>query len=113
MDFAEYQTKSRKTATYLDAGNNFVYPTLGLAGESGEVVEKIKKLMRNDGVVTAKEISDEKRAELEKELGDLVWYLAQLATEFDLDFNTIAEKNIEKLYSRMERNVLHSEGDNR
>lgn len=51
MDMNEYQKKARETATYPDAGNNFVYPTLGLAGESGEVAEKIKKVIRNDGGV--------------------------------------------------------------
>jgi len=113
MEFSEYQKKSRKTAIYPDADNNFIYPTLGLAGETGEVIEKIKKLMRNDGVTKASEISEEKKQELEKEMGDVVWYLTQLATELGLELDSIASKNIEKLESRMERGVLHSQGDNR
>jgi NTP pyrophosphatase (non-canonical NTP hydrolase) len=113
MDFSEYQKESRKTAIYWDAGKNIIYPTLGLAGETGEVIEKIKKLMRNEKVTSAEEVSEEKKAELEKELGDVLWYIAQLATEFRLDLDAIATKNLEKLNSRMERGTLHSEGDDR
>ncbi len=113
MQFADYQTKSRATAVYFDADQNFIYPTLGLAGETGEVVEKIKKLMRNDLVKSAAEIEPEKLAELKKEMGDVLWYLAQLATELNLSFDEIAEENLAKLLSRQERDVLHSAGDNR
>lgn len=113
MEFGEYQKKSRITAIYANAGDNFVYPSLGLAGETGEVIEKVKKLMRNDLVTSASEVSDEKKEELAKEMGDVVWYLAQLATEFNLSLDEIAEKNLEKLLSRKDRGVLHSEGDNR
>lgn len=109
MTFEEYQKKSRKTAKYPDADNNFVYPTLGLAGEAGEVAEKIKKIIRDDGG----EVLSEKKKEIEKELGDVLWYVAQLATELGLPLDKIAEKNIEKLYSRLERNKLHGDGDNR
>lgn len=109
MDFKEYQKKSRKTALYPDRGNNFIYTTLGLVGESGEIAEKIKKVFRDgDGTIT-----DEKRVELEKELGDVLWYLSQMATELKLDLNKIAKKNIEKLYSRKKRGTLHGDGDNR
>jgi hypothetical protein len=48
MDFTEYQNKARQTAIYPDKGSNIYYPTLGLAGETGEVCEKIKKAMRDD-----------------------------------------------------------------
>lgn len=113
MNFEDYQKQSRVTAVYPDAGANFIYPTLGLAGETGEVVEKIKKLIRNDNITDAKKVSEDKKIELEKEMGDILWYLAQLATEFDIELNSIAERNIEKLTSRQERGTLHSEGDNR
>jgi NTP pyrophosphatase (non-canonical NTP hydrolase) len=49
LTFAEYQKESRKTAVYPDQGNNFIYPALGLAGETGEVLEKIKKIIRDKG----------------------------------------------------------------
>lgn len=109
MDFKEYQKKSRKTAVYPDAGSNFVYPTLGLSGEAGEVAEKIKKVIRDDGG----EVMPEKKKEIEKELGDVLWYVAQIATELGLSLDEIAEKNIEKLYSRMERGKINGSGDNR
>lgn len=109
MDFKEYQEKSRKTALYPDLGNNFVYPTLGLSGEAGEVAEKIKKVIRDKGGV----IDDVTREEIKKELGDVLWYVSQLATELGLTLDGIAENNIEKLYSRMDRGVLHGSGDNR
>jgi NTP pyrophosphatase (non-canonical NTP hydrolase) len=113
MELSEYQRKSRETAIYHQAGDNFVYPTLGLAGETGEVVEKVKKLMRNDGVSSARLVPEEKRNEIQKEMGDVLWYLAQLATEFGIDLDHVATQNIEKLQSRKDRGVLHSEGDNR
>ena len=113
MDFSTYQKKARKTATYPDVGNNFIYPTLGVAGESGEVVEKIKKLIRNDGITSANAIRDDKRLELQKEIGDVLWYLAQLCTELGITLEDAAVHNLEKLSSRKDRGVLHSEGDNR
>lgn len=109
MTFEEYQKKSRKTAKYPDAGSNFVYPTLGLAGEAGEVAEKIKKIIRDDGG----EVLLEKKKEVEKELGDVLWYVSQIATELGLSLDEIAEKNIEKLYSRLDRGKLGGSGDNR
>lgn len=109
MDFNEYQKMSRKTAVYPNSGSNYIYPTLGLAGEAGEVAEKIKKVIRDNGGV----IDDAKRTEIEKELGDVLWYVSQIASELKLDLNNVAQKNIDKLYSRMERNVLTGSGDNR
>ena len=114
MELNDYQIKSRETALYPNVNNNFVYPTLGLAGETGEVVEKIKKLMRNDGIDTPEQgVPDEKKEEIAKEMGDVLWYLAQLATELGISLDTVATQNIEKLLSRKERGVLHSSGDNR
>ena len=109
MEFSEYQKKSRETAIYPQKGNNFVYPVLGLVGESGEVAEKIKKVLRDDSGI----INEIKREEIKKELGDVLWYLAQVATELDLSLDEIAQVNIEKLASRQERNKLHGKGDNR
>jgi NTP pyrophosphatase (non-canonical NTP hydrolase) len=109
MDFQEYQKKSRETAIYPTVGKGFVYPTMGLAGEAGEVSEKIKKLFRDKNGVAD---GDTKR-ELEKELGDVLWYLSQIATELGLSLDEVAQKNIEKLFSRKERGALHGNGDNR
>jgi NTP pyrophosphatase (non-canonical NTP hydrolase) len=109
MNFEEYQTKSRRTALYPNVGENFIYPTLGLVGESGEVAEKIKKVIRDKSGV----IDDETRETIQKELGDVLWYVAQLATELGLSLGDVAEKNIEKLYSRMDRGKLQGSGDNR
>lgn len=109
MNFNEYQEKSRKTAFYPNMGDNYIYPTLGLAGEAGEVAEKIKKVIRDDGGV----ISDEKKVEMVKELGDVLWYVAQIASELGLKLDEVAEKNIEKLDSRMARGKLGGSGDNR
>jgi len=109
MNFEEYQNLSKKTAIYPEIGKNFVYPTLGLVGESGEVAEKIKKIFRDkDGIVDA-----ETRLMLKKELGDVLWYLSQLATELELSLDEVAVYNIEKLKSRHERGTLQGNGDNR
>ena len=109
MNFEEYQKKSRKTAIYPNAGENFVYPTLGLSGEAGEVAEKIKKVIRDKNGV----MDDESREMIEKELGDVMWYTAQLATELNLSLDDIAQKNIKKLYSRLERGKISGSRDNR
>lgn len=109
MTFEEYQQKSRKTAVYPNAGNNFIYPTLGLAGEAGEVAEKIKKVLRdNNGV-----IDDARRDDIKKELGDVLWYVSQIASELGLSLDEIADLNIEKLYSRLERGKISGSGDSR
>jgi len=109
MRLSEYQARSRETAVYPGVGANLLYPTLGLCGEAGEVAEKIKKMIRDD----AGQLSGERREALSKELGDVLWYLAQLATEADLDLGEIAQANLEKLQSRLQRNVLQGSGDDR
>jgi NTP pyrophosphatase (non-canonical NTP hydrolase) len=109
MRISEYQEMSRRTATYPDAGENIVYPTLGLAGEAGEVAEKVKKLLRDDGGV----LSAERRDALAGELGDVLWYVAQVATEAGLDLEQIAQGNLDKLLSRQRRGVLSGSGDRR
>lgn len=109
MDFEEYQKISRKTAIYPDKDNNFVYVTLGLIGEAGEVAEKIKKVLRDSNGI----LDEERKQSLKKELGDVLWYLAQLSTELGLSLDDIACFNIEKLSSREQRGTLHGDGDNR
>lgn len=109
MTFEEYQKQSRETAIYPNLDDNFIYPTLGLVGESGEIAEKIKKILRDKGG----EINDESRKEIAKELGDVLWYLSQLSSELKLSLDDVALMNIEKLSSRKKRDALHGDGDNR
>ena len=109
MDFHDYQTKSRKTAGYPAIGHPVIYPTLGLVNEAGEVAGKIKKVFRDK----QGQISEETRQALKAELGDVLWYIAQVATELDLSLDEIAEHNIAKLYDRLERGKIQGEGDNR
>jgi NTP pyrophosphatase (non-canonical NTP hydrolase) len=109
MEFSEYQELSRRTATYPRAGEDMTYPALGLCGEAGEVAEKVKKTIRDDGGV----LGYERRAALSRELGDVLWYLSQLATEAGLDLEAIAAENLDKLFSRQERGVLRGSGDDR
>ena len=109
MNFTDYQTKSRKTAKYPPIGHPVIYPTLGLTNEAGEVAGKIMKIFRDKGGV----IGDAEREALKGELGDVLWYLAQVCTELDLSLDEVAEHNIEKLYSRLERGKIGGDGDNR
>jgi NTP pyrophosphatase (non-canonical NTP hydrolase) len=113
VNFNEYQEKSRVTAGYPNLGDNVPYLALGTTGEAGEIAEKVKKLIRDHGSAAVASITEEQRDDLVKEMGDVLWYLAQLCTELSVDMNTMAERNIEKLYSRMERNVIKGNGDNR
>jgi NTP pyrophosphatase (non-canonical NTP hydrolase) len=109
MQFSDYQKESRKTAFYSDQGNNYIYPTLGLAGESGEVAEKIKKIIRDkEG-----KVSHEDKLAIEKELGDVLWYVSQLSTELNIDLEDVVTTNLEKLQSRLKKGTLSGSGDNR
>lgn len=108
MDFNEYQRKARQTAIYHNIGRNFIYPTLGIVGEAGEIAEKVKRVVRVNGVIDAA-----LRREIAKELGDVLWYLAALASELGLSLDDIAKDNLAKLQSRKDRQVLHGRGDNR
>ena len=109
MNFTDYQSKSRKTAKYPAIGHGVIYPTLGLTNEAGEVAGKIKKIFRDKGGV----IGEAEREALKSELGDVLWYLAQVCTELEIPLDEVAEGNIEKLYSRLERGRIGGEGDDR
>ena len=107
--FNQYQLRAGMTAIYPNRGDNLYYPALGLAGEAGEVCEKIKKVMRDkNGKLTS-----EDRTMLIKELGDVLWYVSALADELDAFLGDIAVVNIEKLRSRQERNKISGSGDSR
>ena len=107
MQLSDYQRRSRVTAVYPDAGSNLTYPALGLCGEAGEAAEKVKKAIRDDGG----ELTPERRDALAAELGDVLWYVAQLATEAGLELDQIARANLDKLLSRRDRAVLQGSGD--
>jgi len=109
MNFSDYQTKSRKTAGYPAIGHPVIYPALGLVNEAGEVAGKIKKVFRDkDGHISA-----ETREALKAELGDVLWYISQVATELGLSLDEIAEANIAKLLDRSKRGKIKGDGDNR
>ena len=102
MTFDEYQEFARSTAIYPE-DCKITYPTLGLCGEAGEVAEKVKKKLRDgkslDGVGL--------------ELGDVLWYISAHADDLGVTLEEIAQANVAKLRSRMERNKINGSGDNR
>ena len=108
MELSEYQRISRRTASY-PRGAWLAYPALGLAGEAGEVAEHAKKAIRDD----AGTVTEQRRAALAAELGDVLWYAAQLASELGLGLDEIAQANLDKLASRQRRGVLSGSGDER
>ncbi|NTV51303.1 MAG: nucleoside triphosphate pyrophosphohydrolase family protein [Desulfobulbaceae bacterium] len=108
MQFADYQREARKTAQYPIIGHGIVYPALGLAGEAGEVLEKIKKVFRDhNGDFTHHKES------IIKEAGDVLWYLSALCDELGTNLDYVAHVNIEKLESRKDRGVIGGKGDDR
>ena len=108
MDFNTYQQQAATTAVYPESAK-YVYPTLGLCGEAGEVAEKIKKVIRDNGGV----FTEEKKKESIKEVGDVLWYIAALLSDLGVTMDEAAVGNLEKLFSRKERGVLNGNGDNR
>ncbi len=108
MDFNDYQIAARKTALYGDA-YRVTYPALGLASEAGEVAGKVKKVLRDRNG----DFGDEQIAAIKDELGDVLWYVATLAADLGLDMADIAAGNVDKLRSRLERNVIQGDGDQR
>jgi len=82
---------------------------MGIAGEAGEVIEKWKKIVAyREGKIT-----QEDKAELAKELGDVIWYIAVLANSLGLSLDDIMQRNPDKLASRQERGAIKGHGDNR
>ena len=110
MTFDEYQKKALSTViSNPDPLMDKTVWAMGVAGEAGEVVEKWKKIVHyKNGVV-----SDEDKAELGKELADVVWYIAVLADRLGLSLNDLMQQNVDKLASRKKRGVIKGQGDNR
>lgn len=113
MNFNDYQEATAATALYPGAGTGdqmaLAYTALGLAGEAGEIANKIKKIIRDDNGF----VSVEKAKDISKELGDVMWYLSRLAEELESDLDSIAQANIDKLLDRKNRGVIGGSGDNR
>jgi len=106
----DYQRIANSTAIYPGKGkvDGVVYCALGL-GEAGEVQNKVKKILRDHNGTIPPAVCQE----LVGELGDLLWYCAQMATELGINFDEVAGANIKKLKSRKERNTLQGSGDKR
>jgi len=103
LTLTEYQNAAATTAIY-PASVQILYPTLGLAGEAGEVANKVKKIVR-DGKLDKEGIGSE--------LGDCLWYIAAVCRDLGLNMGDIAKDNLAKLAKRKENNTLKGNGDNR
>lgn len=110
MELNDYQTQSTTTAIYPGKGEiiGLLYVALGL-GEAGELQGKVKKILRDDNMI----LTDEKREAIIGELGDVLWYAANLATELGTTLEDVAQRNLDKLFSRKERGTLTGSGDER
>ena len=106
----EYQDSARETAIYpgKDTVDGLCYVSLGL-GEAGEFQNQVKKILRDDKKI----LSEDRRQKLIDELGDILWYVANCASELGIELETVANRNVTKLNSRKERGVLTGSGDKR
>jgi len=112
MQFSEYQQEAETFASFAKDTQEYklMLLSMGLAGETGEVVDKLKKLINNEGGV----ITEEKRTAVASELGDVLWYLSQLAQTCGVSLESVAQANIAKLTDRAKRGVItKGEGDTR
>ena len=114
MNFTEYQNLAMDTANYPEK-YEIVYRALGLCGEAGKVAEKIKKGIRDGLDNCGLNLYQKKqfKEELTKELGDVLWYIAALASDLNISLDDVAENNVQKLASRKKRNKIGGSGDNR
>ena len=111
LSLNEYQNEAMRTAIYprFRDGTIPLYPVLGLTGEAGEVAEKVKKILRDkNGFAT-----EEDKQEIAKELGDVLWYIANLAKDLNYSLEDIGQMNLDKLNDRKDRGALGGSGDNR
>ncbi len=109
MDFKTYQKLAHRTALYPKIGKSFVYPVLGLGGEVGELLNKVKKIFRDK----KGRLTKEAKLAIKGELGDILWYVAEIATAFNFSLEEVAKENIEKLKDRAKRGKIKGEGDKR
>lgn len=99
MNFKEYQDLSRQIAVRPRVSATLAFQVLGLCGESGEVADKLKKIMRDKGGI----IEEKDKAEMAEELGDVLWHLAQVASELNLSLDDIAQTSLEKVKARLQK----------
>ena len=109
MNFDNYQIEARKTAIYPNKDKNFIYPTLGLVGETGEIAEKIKKILRDKNGI----FDNDSKLAVKKELGDVLWYLSNLCDELEFTLDDVAKTNLEKLNLRISKGNISGSGDDR
>lgn len=111
LSFNEYQERAASTAIYKEGneGRELFYVALGLAGEAGEVAGEVSKLIRDEKGV----LNESRRTKLIKEVGDVMWFLAQTCTELGVSMEEVAQGNLDKLASRKERGVLSGSGGDR
>ena len=110
MNFNDYQKQALTTATSSDSEfKDMLHWVLGITGEGGEIAEKVKKIIRDK----KGEVSEEDKAELAKEVGDVLWYLAVFSHHLGVSFEEVAQQNLDKLQSRKARGVIGGSGDNR
>ena len=108
MNVNVYQDRAVATAIYPET-HKITYPALGMAGEAGEVANKVKKIIR-DG---KKSLPDDWQQQLASEIGDVIWYCAALARDLDMSLATIMAANLDKLKTRQEQGTLGGSGDKR
>lgn len=109
MYFKEYEDVAMLSAIYNEAQHSIIYPALGLGNEAGEVLGKIKKVLRdNNG-----EFDSGWKVKILDECGDVLWYLAALAKDLGSNLDEVAKINMDKLIDRRNRNVIGGSGDNR
>ena len=108
MQVNEYQEAALVTAVYPE-DKRIIYPALGMCGEAGEVADKVKKVIRDNN----QQFTDERKREIAKEIGDVLWYCATMAHDIGFTLEEVAQMNIDKLASRQQRGKLGGNGDNR
>ena len=108
MDFTNYQWRTGHTAIYPQ-DKALEYLSLGLVSEAGEVAGKVKKIIRDHD----SKLTDEMKEALTAEIGDVMWYIAQLCTALDTNMGIVARQNVDKLAKRKQANTLSGDGDNR
>lgn len=120
MKFDDYQEKASTTDLGIENMGEvmrehsynvpeFIDKVLGLVGESGEFADKIKKIMRDK----RGNFTEEERKAALMELGDVLWYIAEISLYLDMPMGELAEMNLEKLASRKKRGALTGSGDER